>query len=137
MAFIDTTEQQITSPKDKRKRKMYCLGKKKKHTVKNLYMVNKDEIIFHKTKHKQKGKRHDYRIYKKNHHDTPKEVESIFDLGFLGVEKDYPEKISSLPIKKKRNHKELTLEEKEYNNRIHSKKKRIVAEHAICRLSIE
>jgi hypothetical protein len=83
----------------------YSLGKRKKHTtVKNLYMVNKDEIIFYKTKHKQKGKKHDYRIYKKNHPVTPKEIENIFDLGFLGVEKDYPaEQISSLPIKKKRN----------------------------------
>jgi hypothetical protein len=51
----------------------YSLGKRKKHTtVKNLYMVNKDEIIFYKTKHKQKGKKHDYRIYKKNHPVTPK-----------------------------------------------------------------
>jgi hypothetical protein len=106
MAFIDITEQQIPRPKDKRKRKMYySLGKRKKHTtVKNLYMVNKDEIIFYKTKHKQKGKKHDFRIYKKNHPVTPKEVENIFDLGFLGVEKDYPaEQISSIPIKKKRN----------------------------------
>jgi hypothetical protein len=104
MAFIDITEQQIPRPKDKRKRKMYYSGKRKKHTVKNLYMVNKDEIIFYKTKHKQKGKKHDFRIYKKNHPVTPKEVENIFDLRFLGVEKDYPaEQISSLPIKKKRN----------------------------------
>jgi hypothetical protein len=108
--------------------------RERKHTtVKNLYMVNKDEIIFYKTKHKQKGKKHDFRIYKKNHPVTPKEVENIFDLGFLGVEKDYPaEQISSLPIKKKRN-QELTLDEKEYNKN-HSKK-RIVIEHAIiCRI---
>ncbi len=88
--------------------------------------------IFYKTKHNQKGKKHDYRIYKKNHPVTPKEVENIFYLGFLGVEKDYPEQISSLPIKKKRN-QELTLDEKEYNKN-HSKK-RIVIEHAIiCRI---
>ena len=56
------------------------------------------------------------------------------DLGFLGVEKDYPEQISSLPIKKKKKkgYQDLTIEEKEYN-RIHSKK-RIIIEHAICRL---
>jgi hypothetical protein len=131
LAFIDATEQPIPRPENRIRRKLYYSGKKKKHTVKNLYMINNKEIILYKTKHKQVGRRHDYKIYKKNHPDTPKDVESILDLGFLGVEKDYPEQISSLPIKKKGN-QDLTIEEKEYN-RIHSKK-RIVIEHAICRL---
>jgi hypothetical protein len=58
----------------------------------------------------------------------------MFDLGFLGVEKDYPaaEQISSLPIKKEKGCELNTTEEKEYNKN-HSKK-RIVMEHAICRL---
>jgi hypothetical protein len=132
LSFIDTTEQPIPRPENRIRRKLYYSGKKKKHTVKNLYMINNEEIILYKTKHKQVGRRHDYKIYKKNHPDTPKDVESIVDLGFLGVEKDYPEKISSLPIKKKKGNQDLTIEEKEYN-RIHSKK-RIVIEHTICRL---
>ncbi len=66
-------------------------------------MINKRGIILYKTKHKQLEKRHDYKVYKKNYPVTPKEMESILDLGFLGVEeKDYPEQISSLPIKKKK-----------------------------------
>ena len=52
-------------------------------------------------------------------------------LGYLGVETDFPEQISSLPYKKKRN-EELSTEEKEYN-KLHSKK-RIVIEHTIYRL---
>ena len=56
---------------------------------------------------------------------------NVFDLGYLGVEKDYPEQLSSLPYKKKKD-QELSAEEKEYNS-IHSKK-RIVIEHTICRL---
>jgi hypothetical protein len=55
----------------------------------------------------------------------------MFDLGFLGVEKDFPGQLSSLPIKKEKG-RELTTEEREYN-RNHSAK-RIVIEHAICRL---
>jgi hypothetical protein len=134
LAFIDATEQSIPRPENRIRRKLYYSGKKKKHTtVKNLYMVNNDELILYKTKHKQVvGRRHDYKIYKKNHPVTPKDVEIILDLGFLRVEKDYPEQISSLPIKKKKGNQDLTIEEKEYN-RIHSKK-RIVIEHAICRL---
>ena len=62
LAFIDSTEQQIPRPADKNKRKMYYSGKKKRHTVKNQIMVNKDGYILHKAVHK-KGRRHDY-IYK-------------------------------------------------------------------------
>jgi len=49
----------------------------------------------------------------------------------LGVEKDFPEQKSSMPIKKEKNC-ELSSQQKEYN-RNHSRK-RIVIEHAICRL---
>ena len=38
----------------------------------------------------------------------------MFDLGFLGVEKDFPEQKSLLPIKKEKDH-ELTKVQKEYN----------------------
>ncbi|MGD9534803.1 MAG: transposase family protein [Candidatus Nitrosocosmicus sp.] len=77
------------------------------------------------------GKIHDYRIYKKNHPDLPEDVKSMYNLGFLGVEKDFPEQKSSLPIKKEKG-RELTVQEKEYN-RNHSAK-RIVIEHTICRI---
>ena len=131
-AFVDVTEQPIPRPtKNRLRRRLYYSGKKKKHTIKSLYTTNEDGLIVYKTKHRQIGKKHDYKIYTTNHPVTPKEVESIFDLGFLGVEKDHPEQKSVLPIKKKKN-QELTIEEKEYN-RLHSKK-RIVVEHAICRL---
>ncbi len=95
-------------------------------------MGNNKGIIIHEIDHK-KGRRNDYGVYKRNQHLVPKEVVNVYDLGFLGVEKDYPEQKSVLHIKKKRNQKELTLEEEKEYNRIHSKK-RIVAEHAICRL---
>jgi len=96
-----------------------------------LYTVNEDSIILYKSKHKQIGKKHDYNIYKKNYPKLPKDVMSMFDLGFLGVEKDFPEQKSSMPIKKEKNC-ELSSQQKEYN-RNHSRK-RIVIEHAICRL---
>jgi hypothetical protein len=55
----------------------------------------------------------------------------VFDLGYLGVEKDYPKQTSSIPNRKKRNQK-LSQEETEYN-KSHSKI-RIVIEHTICQL---
>jgi hypothetical protein len=109
---------------------LYYSGKKKRHTVKNQITVNKNGYILHKAAHKN-GRKHDYGIYKKNHPITPKQVVNVVDLGYLGVEKDYPEQLSALPYKKKKN-QDLSQEKKEYN-KIHSKK-RIVIEHTICRL---
>ena len=85
--FTDCTEQHITRPENRRRRKKtYYSGKKKRHTVKTQLTVNSQGVIIHKTGHK-KGKRHDYGIYKKNHPVTPKQVVSVFDLGYLGVGK--------------------------------------------------
>jgi DDE superfamily endonuclease/Helix-turn-helix of DDE superfamily endonuclease len=131
LAFVDCTEQPIPRPKNKKRMRLYYSGKKKKHTVKNLYAANQNGLIIYKSKHRQRGRKHDYKVYKDNHPDIPKDVMSMFDLGFLGVEKDYPEQRSSLPIKKEKGC-ELTAEEKEYNKN-HSAK-RIVIEHAICRI---
>jgi DDE superfamily endonuclease len=126
-------QQQIPRPKNKQRRKIYYSGKKKMHTaVKMQFMVNnRSGFIIHKTA-KKKGHKHDYNIYKNNHPVTPKQVvNNVFDLGYLGVEKDFPKQLSSIPNRKKRN-LELTQEEME-SNKIHSKK-RIVIEHTICRL---
>jgi len=73
--------------------------------------LNNRGIIIHKLGYK-KGKRHDYDIYKKDHPVTPKEVVNVYDLGYLGVENDFPEQLSSLPYRKKRS-LELSQEEKE------------------------
>jgi hypothetical protein len=130
IAFVDCTEQQIPRPESKTRRKAYYPGKRKRHTVKTQLMVNNHGVIIHKTENK-KGHRHDYDIYKKNHPVTPKQVVSVFDLGYLGVERDFPDQKSSIPSRKKRN-QELSHEEKEYNQN-HSRK-RIVIEHTICRV---
>jgi hypothetical protein len=127
--FTDCTEQQIPKLVDKNKRKMYYSGKKKRYTVKNQLTVNKDGYILHKIAHK-KGKRHDYDIYKGNHPVFPKQVVNVLDLGYLGVETDFPEQLSALPLKRKRN-QDRSQEEKEYN-KIHYRKG-IVIEHVICR----
>ncbi len=131
MAFTDCSEQPIPRPKNRLRRRLYYSGKRKKHTVKNLYTVNQKELIIYKTKYKQVGRKHDYNVYKDNHPNIPKDVTSMYDLGFFGVETDYSKQKSSLPIKRKKN-QILTKKEEEYN-RNHSSR-RIVVEHSICRL---
>ena len=85
-----------------RKENCTIQARRKKHTVKNLYTANQKGLLIYKTKHKQRGRRHDYKVYKENHPELPKDVMSMYDLGFLGVEKDFPEQKSSLPIKKEK-----------------------------------
>jgi hypothetical protein len=130
LAFIDSTEQQIPRPVDKRRRDSYYSGKKKTHTIKNQLMVNNHGYIIHKTGYK-KGRKHDYNVYKDNHLLVPREVVNVFDLGYLGIEEDFPGQMSSIPNRKERN-LDLSPEER-YYNKDHSKK-RIVIEHTICRL---
>jgi hypothetical protein len=63
-----------------------------------------------------------YSRYKKNQSVTAIQVVNVFDLGYLGIEKDFPEQLSSaLRCKKKRN-LDLLQEEKECN-KFHSKRR--------------
>jgi hypothetical protein len=94
-------------------------------------MVNNRGFIIHKVNHK-KGRRHDYDIYKENCPLIPKQVINVVDLGYLGIEKDFPEQLSSTPHRKKRNLQYLSKGQKEFNQG-HSQK-RIIIEHTICRL---
>ena len=113
-AFIDSTEQEIPRPKNKRKRKSYYSGRKRKHTVKTQLMVNTEGLILHKTGHRN-GRKHDYDIYKHNHPTiTPSQVDNIVDLGYLGIEKDFPTVKSVLPIRKKKN-TSLSNDDMRYN----------------------
>jgi len=61
---------------------------------------------------------------------NPKEVVNLFDLGYLGAEKDFQQQLSSLPYRKKRN-QEISKEERYYNK--DPAKRRIVIEHTIYR----
>ena len=130
-AFIDATEQEIPRPKNKRRRKNYYSGKKKKHTVKTQIMVNKKGVIVHKTKHRN-GKKHDYDVFKKTGPPPiPPEVKVGVDLGYYGIEKDYPYLNVHIPVKKPKG-KELTKQEKRYNKK--QRKARVIVEHTIGRM---
>jgi hypothetical protein len=130
-AFIDSTEQEIPRPKDKKMKKEYYSSKRKRHTVKTQYMVNKEGTILHKSSHHKKGRQHDYSVYKDEHLITPPQVKNYFDLGYQGIENDFPNLKVILPLKKKRNI-ELTKKEKSYNKR--HRRHRVIVEHAICRI---
>ena len=63
-------------------------------------MVNGEGTILHKTGHKR-GRIHDYEIFKNNHPTTPPQVANVLDLGYMGVQNDFPTVKSILPFRKK------------------------------------
>ncbi len=130
IVITDGTEQQIPRPKNKKKRKTHYSGKKKKHTVKNQITINIAGEIIHKPPHSP-GRKNDYGILKIKHPALSEELMVFYDLGYLGVEKDFPGQISILPYKKKKG-KELTDSQKEWNKL--QSKIRIKVEHVISRI---
>lgn len=129
-AITDATEQQIPRPKDKLKRRTHYSGKKKKHTVKNQITINLKGEIIHKPSHAP-GSHHDYNTFKSKHPILPEDVATFYDLGYQGVEKDFPKQISILPHKKKKGEK-LTDSQKLFNKA--QSKIRIKVEHIISRI---
>ncbi len=135
MAFTDSTEQQIPRPIDKDKKENVLFGQKEKtYYVKNHLMVNNHRgYILHKANHHKKGRRHDYDFIRRIILSLPKQVVNVIDLGYLGVEKDFPEQLSwHYRIKGKETNTSCPKKKKSKTKFI--PKKRIVIEHTICRL---
>ena len=130
IAITDGTEQQIPRPKNKKKRKTHCSGKKKRHTIKNQITINLNGEIIHKPPHSP-GRRNDYAILKIKYPVLSEDLMVFYDLGYLGVEKDFPKQTSILPYKRKKG-KELTASQKDWNKL--QSKIRIKVEHAISRI---
>lgn len=132
IAIIDSFDQEIPRPQNKRRRKSYYSGKRKKHTVKTQLAVNKEGVIFHRTDH-ERGRRHDYDLFKEKHPKLPKGVSGAFDLGFQGVKKDFPELNPMIPFKRNRWHpRKLSKKKRKYNRKL--SKIRVEVEHTISKL---
>ena len=69
--------------------------------------------IIHKPPHSP-GRKNDYAILKIKYPVLPEDLMVFYDLGYLGVEKDFPKQINILPCKKK-NEKQLTPSQKKWN----------------------
>jgi hypothetical protein len=127
--FIDGTERPTRRSKNNEQQKADYSGKKKRHTKKNLIASTKEKkiLVLSPT---VGGSNHDYTEFKESNlgNNLPPKVEAIVDLGFQGIEKDYPDLKVSIPDKKPKG-KELSTFQKLVNKTISSV--RVVAEHAI------
>ena len=99
-AFLDSTEQEIPRPKNRRRRKTHYSGKKKRHTVKTQLAVNAAGLIVHKSRH-FRGSMQDYPLFMYTHPSLPRQVGFRGDLGYQGVKKSFPGLDFVVPCKRK------------------------------------
>ena len=126
--ILDGAERPIQRPKNNKNQKKAYSGKKKRHTRKNIYLVNKGKKILCLSPTKS-GKIHDFKQFKKMGiiDAIPEDTDILADKGFIGID-DMSNHQTFVPKKKPKNDF-LTLEEKEDNSLISSI--RIKVEHAI------
>ena len=125
---LDGTERPIQRPKNNKNQKKAYSGKKKRHTRKNIYLVNKEKKILYLSPTKA-GKIHDFKQFKKTAviDGIPEDVDILGDKGFIGIN-DLSSHKTFVPKKKPKNGF-LTPEEKEDNSLISSIRMKV--EHAI------
>ncbi|MFH1545949.1 MAG: transposase family protein [Patescibacteria group bacterium] len=127
----DATEQQISRPGKKRKQRKYYSGKKKKHTVKtqitstvSTYILDVSESV--------EGKRSDYKLLQES--GVLKWIRNLklyVDLGYQGIDSDFPEINAVIPRKKPRG-KPQTRSNKIFNRKM--SRIRVRVENAIAKL---
>lgn len=121
--LVDVTERQVPRCQDYEGQKEEYSGKKKLHTVKNMAITTAEGYILYLGPSYQ-GSVHDKTLWDQAEIDhTP--LNLLADLGFAGVEKEYPNAV--LPYKKPRNG-ELTALQKSINQGI--SRIRVRVEHA-------
>ena len=127
--FIDGTERPTQRPKDKEQQKANYSGKKKRHTRKNLIISTRKRYVGFLSKTVE-GKEHDMTILKAQAppRAIPKEVKTHLDLGFKGLDTEYPDHRISMSKRKPRTH-DLTEAQKKQNKKKSSV--RVLVEHAI------
>jgi hypothetical protein len=123
--IIDGTERSIARPKDKEKQKSNYSGKKKRHTVKNNLITDRQGKILFLSKTAE-GKKHDKKLADEENYQFPEGSKLWKDTGYQGYE---PEGVMTFQPKKKPRGGELTELEKEKNKEI--AKERIEIEHNI------
>lgn len=126
--ILDGAERPVQRPKNNKNQKKAYSGKKKRHTRKNIYLVNKEKKILYLSPTKS-GKIHDFKQFKKTGiiDAVPEDIDILGDKGFIGIN-DLSNHKTFVPKKKPKNGS-LTPEEKEDNSLISSV--RIKVEHAI------
>jgi len=124
--IIDCTEQPIYRPQANATQEAHYSGKKKRHTLKNEYIVTAEGRIA-SVSESHPGSHHDLTI-RRSSAKLPKAVRVYADSAYQGYDKDHPN--LDIPYKKPKGG-ELTEQEKAYNRGLSSF--RVAVEHRIGR----
>ena len=125
---MDVMETPIERP-SKHQKKFYS-GKQGEHTVKTQVVFGQKTRKIMCLNH-DKGKSHDFKLFKNSRVKFHKLLKVIADKGYQGLAKIH--KLSETPIKKPRGGK-LTKEQKKYHRQLN--RLRVVVEHVNRRLKI-
>ena len=127
--FIEGTERPIQRPKDQETQKANYSGKKKRHTRKNIIISTKKKRVGFLSKTVE-GRESDITILRATAPPRfiPPYVKTHVDLGFKGLDTEYPDHRISIPAKKPRT-RDLTQAQKARNKR--KSGVRVLVEHAI------
>ena len=125
---VDVSEQEIERPK--KKQKSYYSGKQGYHTLKSQIVAaqKSEQVICVRC---EKGRVHDFRLWKESKIRLNKKIEILGDKGYQGIQKIHQN--SQIPHKKKKKEK-LSKEQKKANRQL--SQRRIVIEHIHRRLKI-
>lgn len=131
--ITDATEIRCLRPKDKEKQKKYFSGKQKTHTIKTQITVSRKSERILDVSLSYAGSVHDKKIFdvEKTNEKVCTESPHWMDLGYQGIQHDYPDHYNILPTKRIKG-EELSSLAKE-SNKVHSKI-RILIEHILSRL---
>jgi len=130
--FVDATERPMRRPEDNKRQNEHYSGRKGRHTKKSLVAADEQGQILILPPAKP-GRRSDYFRFKQSGigHILPPDVATWVDLGFVGIEKDFPNLAVVIPHKKPKNGT-LTPEQRAENKIISQIRIRI--EHTLSRL---
>jgi DDE superfamily endonuclease/Helix-turn-helix of DDE superfamily endonuclease len=145
--IVDATEQERAQPKaakkqengkkavgkPKKQRKFFS-GKTKMHALKTQIAVTPDGLIVHQSA-TVPGPMADSMLLRRARLmvNLPAGTRVIWDAGYVGMDKIYPEFEVVTPFKRKKG-KDLSDDEREFNHQV--SKVRIVVENVICRLKV-
>jgi len=133
VVVIDTFEQPIQRPQERKVADTYYSGKKKRHTLKSQVAVDEETGQVVDVPESALGPAADIKVLEESRllERLPPGVGAIGDLAYVGIDKLHPAGLGAAPRKKPRG-KERPAEDVCYNRAF--SKRRIVVEHTIGRM---
>ncbi len=133
VVVIDTFEQPIQRPQERKVADTYYSGKKKRHTLKSQVAVDEETGQIVDVPESALGPAADIKVLEESGllSRLPPGVGAIGDLAYVGIDKLHPTGLGAAPRKKPRG-KDRPPEDIDYNRAF--SKRRIVVEHTIGRM---